>query len=551
MSAATSARALTAQLGAGAIPAGIQYPVADNVVCLAGTIAVSNGSGYCLSAPSGSGYVALGRFQATVDNTSAGPAGAGHANGALYAGVDQGVFCWNNSTAGDAITNANRGSVCYIADNQTVALTDGGGTRSIAGIIVGVAPATGPVGSSTYYAGQVFVQMGIWVQTVASNLAGALTSAGIQTVTGAKTFADSTLIVQNSTATATTTLNSAATSNRTTSLPDIASGTILVDAGTQTITGVKTFASSADPVFAKEANHTVNVVTSTTATTAGGNLTVAAGAGATSGAGGVFSGAGGAGGATGAGGASGIVGGAGGATSGTGGAATVTGGAGTNGNATGGAASVTGGAGQGSAAGGASSLVGGVGGATGAGGAIAVTGGAGGATSGTGGAIVIAGGAGSGGNANGGAVTIRGGAKNGSGADGALSIGATNTASIALGAAGISTTWTGSLIAAAAGLFGIGTAQALSGAGAVDVTHIVTLFTSTGGAQALTLADGTVNGQIKFVHHTVDGGSGVLTPTTAGNFSTATFTNVHEWALFMWSGTAWNVIAASPISIIA
>jgi hypothetical protein len=123
MSAATSARALTAQLGAGAIPAGIQYPVADNVVCLAGTIAVSNGSGYCLSAPSGSGYVALGRFQATVDNTSAGPAGAGHANGALYAGVDQGVFCWNNSTAGDAITNANRGSVCYIADNQTVALT--------------------------------------------------------------------------------------------------------------------------------------------------------------------------------------------------------------------------------------------------------------------------------------------------------------------------------------------------------------------------------------------------------------------------------------------
>lgn len=101
-------------------------------------------------------------------------------------------------------------------------------------------------------------------------------------------------------------------------------------------------------------------------------------------------------------------------------------------------------------------------------------------------------------------------------------------------------------------ILGLGVApQALSGAGALNLTSLVTLFTSTGGAQALTLANGTHTGQLKLLHHTVDGGSGVLTPTTVGNFATITVTNVHEWALLQWSGTAWNVIAASPLTVIA
>lgn len=93
--------------------------------------------------------------------------------------------------------------------------------------------------------------------------------------------------------------------------------------------------------------------------------------------------------------------------------------------------------------------------------------------------------------------------------------------------------------------------QALSGAGDVNLTSLVTLFTSTGAGQALTLANATVTGQIKIIHHTVDGGSGVLTPTTVGNFATITLTNVHEWAALQWSGSAWNVIAASPLTVIA
>lgn len=70
--------------------------------------------------------------------------------------------------------------------------------------------------------------------------------------------------------------------------PIVASGTITPDssvlaflgAPTQTFTSVKTFASGADPVFAKEADHTLTVVASTTAAAAGGNLTCVGGAGA-------------------------------------------------------------------------------------------------------------------------------------------------------------------------------------------------------------------------------------------------------------------------------
>ncbi len=104
------------------------------------------------------------------------------------------------------------------------------------------------------------------------------------------------------------------------------------------------------------------------------------------------------------------------------------------------------------------------------------------------------------------------------------------------------TTVSGDLLMAAAKIVGFGAPQSLSGVGACNVTTLVTLFTSTGGAQALSLADGTQAGQLKIVHHTVDGGSGVLTPTTAGNFATFTLTNIHDACLLQWSGTAWNIL---------
>lgn len=92
-----------------------------------------------------------------------------------------------------------------------------------------------------------------------------------------------------------------------------------------------------------------------------------------------------------------------------------------------------------------------------------------------------------------------------------------------------------------AGFFPTTAAQALSGAGAVNVTAYLTKYTSTGGAQALTIAAGTLVGQRKRVSHVVDGGSGVLTGTFVGG-TTITFTTVAEYADLMWTGTAWAVL---------
>ena len=84
--------------------------------------------------------------------------------------------------------------------------------------------------------------------------------------------------------------------------------------------------------------------------------------------------------------------------------------------------------------------------------------------------------------------------------------------------------------------------QSLSGAGAVDVTNAFTQLTTTGAAQALTLANGTV-GEIKIISHVVDGGSAVLTPTTKIGFSTITFTNVGDSCMLVYTSAGWDIVA--------
>lgn len=133
--------------------------------------------------------------------------------------------------------------------------------------------------------------------------------------------------------------------------------------------------------FMKEGAHTLNIVTTTTAATVGGALSIAAGAGATTGAGGAIVLRGGAGG-----------------NDAVGGAATLAGGAAGGGNRAGGVVNLTGGAGAGTGAGAAANVVGGASGtgATGKGGAVNVTGGAAASTNDDGGSVVIGGGAKSG-----------------------------------------------------------------------------------------------------------------------------------------------------------
>lgn len=62
----------------------------------------------------------------------------GVASGAKKIKIEFGQFFWGNSAAADAIAQADVGNLCYVVDDQTVAKTDGTGTRSVAGRIMEV-----------------------------------------------------------------------------------------------------------------------------------------------------------------------------------------------------------------------------------------------------------------------------------------------------------------------------------------------------------------------------------------------------------------------------
>lgn len=102
--------------------------VAASSMCYAGTIAVMNASGYAAPASTATGLIALGVFTRQVDNTSG-------ADGDEVVEIERGFFRFANSAGADEITATDIGSRCYLVDDQTVALTDGTSTRSVAGII--------------------------------------------------------------------------------------------------------------------------------------------------------------------------------------------------------------------------------------------------------------------------------------------------------------------------------------------------------------------------------------------------------------------------------
>jgi len=90
------------------------------------------------------------------------------------------------------------------------------------------------------------------------------------------------------------------------------------------------------------------------------------------------------------------------------------------------------------------------------------------------------------------------------------------------------------------------TPQALSGPGEINATTICTEFTSTGGADALTIANGTREGQIKFVLHVADGGDGVLTGANLAGTS-VTFTDDGESCTLRWSAaqSKWFIVGTN------
>lgn len=104
------------------------FPIKAATACIQGGLAVLD-AGYAAPGCTATGLIAVGLFVESATALAAGDA---------IARVERGIFKFANSTAGDLIAQANVGADCYIVDDQTVALTDGGATRSRAGQVVAV-----------------------------------------------------------------------------------------------------------------------------------------------------------------------------------------------------------------------------------------------------------------------------------------------------------------------------------------------------------------------------------------------------------------------------
>ena len=105
--------------------------VLTNVKIHEGSIVALTAAGYARPAITALALKAQGKARATVDNT-------GGASGAKTIEIERGCHHFANSAAGDLITIADLEATAYIVDDQTVAKTSAGATRSAAGEIIDV-----------------------------------------------------------------------------------------------------------------------------------------------------------------------------------------------------------------------------------------------------------------------------------------------------------------------------------------------------------------------------------------------------------------------------
>ena len=82
---------------------------------------------------------------------------------------------------------------------------------------------------------------------------------------------------------------------------------------------------------------------------------------------------------------------------------------------------------------------------------------------------------------------------------------------------------------------------------AISVSTAVTLL-ETAGSNATTLADGTVQGQIKIIVNDTDGGSSQLTPADPLGFANIDFANDGDSVMLIWTGTSWAVLSSVSVA---
>lgn len=103
------------------------HPVKGGVTINKGEQVALEG-GFAVPGKQALNLVPVGRAEQTVNN-------ADGADGDATVVAKRGTFNWGNGAGADEISRADIGSDCFMAGPASVAKTDGGGTRSRAGVV--------------------------------------------------------------------------------------------------------------------------------------------------------------------------------------------------------------------------------------------------------------------------------------------------------------------------------------------------------------------------------------------------------------------------------
>lgn len=109
----------------------VTVPLAAGSKVFYGTLVAVNAEGFGVPGEASPGLTYVGAAEATVDNTAGGDGGASVKVRRPWPHAMK----WDND---GSITQANFMQLAYIVDNCSVGATDGVGTRSAAGTIVGI-----------------------------------------------------------------------------------------------------------------------------------------------------------------------------------------------------------------------------------------------------------------------------------------------------------------------------------------------------------------------------------------------------------------------------
>lgn len=104
------------------------HPVLAATGIFQGSLVCLTAAGWAVPGAASTTLTAIGRAEHTADNSTGG-------SGDIKVRVRRGVLQFANSAAADLVTRADIGKPAFVVDDQTVAKTNGGGTRSQAGII--------------------------------------------------------------------------------------------------------------------------------------------------------------------------------------------------------------------------------------------------------------------------------------------------------------------------------------------------------------------------------------------------------------------------------